>query len=155
MACNSYYHLGEGDNGLPTIRHHKGHLREVIAEVGKLPGGKPHVGSTHKCSFGCIRPTETKITIHIIETIARRGCIAAHYVFSSIIYAGILMTSDSDGHFSNGGNALITIGHVEAHRIEVAIDIKELVSGQAHKSGTRIRTGSKGQSDKAEVFDRV
>ena len=65
-----------------------------------------------------------------------------------------MMSGDRHRHIDRF-NRLVTIGHFKGHRLEVAVCICKLISGQAHICGTDIRAGCFNRTAEGEISFHV
>ena len=128
-------------DGLITVCHLKDHSGKVTIYVGELTWFKIHISSTRIRSCRLLSTIEGEVG-GSVQRIAHMHIIAAYAMFCAIINCGILMSRNGHHNAIHRSNMVITIGHIEGHRVEVAIGIGELVSCQAHVARSHIGTFS-------------
>ena len=135
MTDNSHHDLSYRSNGLPTVRHHKGHMSKVDIDIGKLLSNQAHIGGTYHHSYRGINPAECKI-IFSIKRIVDSYFITTHQMLCAIIYRRINMTGNSHRHLGYRSNSLPTVGHVKNNCSKVFVGVGKLLGSQSHIGST-------------------
>ena len=137
------YGNGQGGwrNHLVAVGHLEYHVGKVATVIVKLTCVKIHIGGTHIRSCRLLSTIKGEVS-GSIQRIANLHLITANTMFCAIVNHGILMTRDGHHYSVYRSNMIITICYIEGYRSEVAIDIGELVSGQAHVACSHIGTFS-------------
>ena len=141
-TSNGHCHINRVD-GLVTIRHIEGNGCEVSVGVGELICCQTHVrrsGIRPRCSSVTAEREVDIVACHLVQGVACFCSITCHRVCCAIIVSDVVRTSNGHCHIDRI-NGLITIGNIEGHCAEVAVNVGELTCCQTHvrRSGIRSR----------------
>ena len=151
---DGHHNTVQSRDGLVTVRHFEGHVREVVVRVGEHSVGETHVGRTHIRSACRSRAAERDAAVDIVERVLAGSRVARHRVRRAVVGRGLGITRNRHRH-SNRLDHQLTVYNVEGHRAEVGIRVGEVSSGQVHAVSAGIRADHRGIAAEGEVRHRV
>ena len=142
-------------NGLITILHDKGDIREVRVIIPELTACQAHLRCTGIRTGRGGSTAEGKVS-NCIERITDFHIIISSGMFRTIVIGRVMVTRDSHNNRVDRGDRLISIHHIEGNSLKVPIVIAELFRSKAHVGSTDMcACGFRGFTKEAEVISAI
>ena len=148
VSGDGHYHFVHCRDGLITVGYDEVHF-EVAVRVRELVRCQAHAGSSGFGPGRFSRAVEGEVSFRI-QRVADFDVIAAYAVLFTVV-GGRVMVSGNGHRRAVLVDLLPAVIHNEGHLRDIAVQVRELLSIQAHVGGAGVRSGRFGRTVEAEV----